>query len=174
MMKRFILDLLCVVLWTFLKALRKQDRDVFRWELYEYRMAFVESSMKAEWLSLKALRKQDGFRWKLYENQMAFVEISMKAGWLSLKALRKQDQDVFRWELYENRMAFVESSTNAEWPSLKALRKQDQDDFRSKLCESRSKNRENTKFCDKIAYVGGPFFRRRPWPFHLPPWVNVL
>ena len=121
MMKRFILDLLCVVLWTFLKALRKQDRDVFRWELYEYRMAFVESSMKAEWLSLKALRKQDGFRWKLYENQMAFVESSMKAGWLSLKALRKQDG--FRWKLYESRirMSFVESSTKTGWLSLKAL-----------------------------------------------------
>ena len=24
---------------------------------------------------------------------------------------------------------------------------------------------DNTKFCDKIAYVGGPSFRRRPWPF---------
>ena len=26
-------------------------------------------------------------------------------------------------------------------------------------------NRDNTKFHDKIAYVGGPSFRRRPWPF---------
>ena len=54
-------------------------------------MAFVESSMKAGWLSLKTLEKQDGFRGKLYESRMAFVESSTKAGWLSLKALRKQD-----------------------------------------------------------------------------------
>ena len=26
-------------------------------------------------------------------------------------------------------------------------------------------NCDNTKFRDKIAYVGGPSFRRRPWPF---------
>ena len=139
-------------------------------------MAFVERSTKAGWLLLKALRKQDGFRWMVYESRMAFVESSTKVGRLpwklyeskmvSLKGLRKQDG--FRWKLYESKMAFFESSTKARLLSLKALRKQDS--FRWKPCESLSKaekhvNRDNTKFCDKIAYVGGPSFRRRPWPF---------
>ena len=86
-------------------------------------MAFVESSTKAGWLSLKALRKQDGFRWKLYESRLAFVESSTKAGWLSLKGPQKQD--CFHWKLYKSKMAFVESSTKTGWPSLKALWKQD-------------------------------------------------
>ena len=68
------------------------------------------------------------------------------------------------WVLYE-RMTFIESSTKAGWLPLSALWKQD--DFRWELYESRttfveSVNRYNTKFCDKIAYVGGPSFRRRP------------
>ena len=77
-------------------------------------------------------------------------ESSTKAGWLSLKALRKQDG--FSWNLYENKMAFVESSTKA---TLKTLWKP------FKKCV----NCDNTRFRDKIAYVGGPSFRRRPWPF---------
>ena len=67
----------------------KQDQDVFCWKLDESKMAFVETSTKAGWLSLKALWKQDGFCWKLYESRMTFVESSTKAGWLSLKAPRK-------------------------------------------------------------------------------------
>ena len=43
----------------------------------------------------------------------------------------------------------------AGWLSLKALWKP----FKKRV------NRNNTKFCDKIAYVWGPSFRRRPWPF---------
>ena len=74
-------------------------------------MALVESSTKARWLLLKALRKQDGFRSKLYKSRMALVESSTKAGWLSLKALRKQDG--FRSKLYESRMAFVENPVEA-------------------------------------------------------------
>ena len=116
-------------------------------------MAFVESSTKARWLLLNDLQKQDGFFWKLYESKMAFVESSTKVGWLSLKALRKQDG--FRWKLYESPIAFIESSSNAGWLSLKALWKP------LKKCV----NRDITKFRDKIAYVGGPSFRRRPWPF---------
>ena len=137
--------------WLLLKALRKQDG--FRWKLYESRMALVESSTKARWLSLKALRKQDGFRWKLYESRMAFVESSTKARWLLLKALRKQDG--FCWKLFESKMAFVVSSMKAGWLSLKTLWKP----FKKRV------NRDNTRFRDKIAYVGGPSFRRRPWPF---------
>ena len=116
-------------------------------------MAFVESSTKAGWLSLKALQNQDGFRWKLYESRMVFVERSTKAGWLSLKAQWKQDG--FCWKLYKSRMTFVESSTKAGWLSFKALWKP----FKKRV------NCDNTKFHDKIAYVGGPSFRRRPWPF---------
>ena len=33
--------------WLLLKALRKQDQDDFRWKLYESRMTFVQSSVKA-------------------------------------------------------------------------------------------------------------------------------
>ena len=52
-------------------------------------------------------------------------------------------------------MAFVDSSTKAGWLSFKALWKP----FKKRV------NRNNTKFRDKIAFVGGPSFRRRPWPF---------
>ena len=91
---------------------------------------------------------------------MALVERSTKAGWLSLKGLRKQDG--FRWKLYESKMAFFESSTKARLLSLKALRMQDGFRWKPfKMCV----NRDITKFRDKIAYVGGPSFRRRPWPF---------
>ena len=103
--------------------------------------------------SLKTLRKQVGFRWKLYVSRMAFIESSTKARWLSLKALRKQDG--FCWRLYESKMAFVQSSTKARWLSFKALWKS----FKKRV------NCDNTEFHDKIAYVGGPSFRRRPWPF---------
>ena len=137
--------------WLLLKALRKQDG--FRWKLYESKMAFVERFTKAGWLSLKDLRKQDGFRWKVYESRMAFVERSTKARLLSLKGLRKQDG--FRWKLYERPIAFIESSSNAGWLSLKALWKP----FKKHA------NSDNTKFRDKIAYVGAPSFRRRLWPF---------
>ena len=115
-------------------------------------MAFVECPTKAGWLSLSALRKQDGCRWVLYESRMAVVECSTKAGWLSLSALRKQDG--FHWVPYESRMAVVECSTKAGWLSFRALRKP----FKKRV------NRDNTEFRDKIAYVGGPSCRRRPWP----------
>ena len=85
-------------------------------------------------------------RWKLYERRIAFVESSTKVGGLSLKALRKKD--CFRWKLYERRIAFVESSRKAGWLSLKALWKP----FKKRV------NRDNTKFRDNIAYVGGPSF----------------
>ena len=81
---------------------------------------------------------------------MTFVESSPNVGWLSLKTLRMSDD--FRWNLSECRMTFVESST-------KALQNQDY------LCWKlywkpikRRLNRDNTKFRDKIAYVGGPSF----------------
>ena len=136
--------------WLSLSALRKQDGC--RWVPYESRMAVVECSTKAGWLSLSALRKQDGFRWVPYESRMAVVECPTKAGWLSLSALRKQDG--FRWVPYESRMAVVECSTKAGWLSFRALRKP----FKKRV------NRDNTEFRDKIAYVGGPSCRRRPWP----------
>ena len=87
------------------------------------------------------------------ESRMTSVECSTKAGWLSLSALRKQDG--CRWVLYESRMAFVECSTKAGWLSFRALQKP------FKKCV----NRDSTKFRSKIAYVGGPSFPRRPWPF---------
>ena len=99
-------------------------------KLFESRMTFVESSMKAlqkqddffesstkagsGWLSLKAPQKQDDFRWKLYKCRMTFVESSTKA---------LQNRDDFCWKLYESRMTLVESSTKAGWLSLKAPRK---------------------------------------------------
>ena len=137
-------------------------------------MTFIESSTKAGWLSLSAPQKQDDFHWVLYESRMIYVESSTKAGWFSLRALRKQDD--FCWELYECRMTFVESSKEAGWHSLRALQKQV--DFRPEIygcrmtfVKSSTKalkkcvNRDSTKFRGKIAYVGGPSFRRRPWPF---------
>ena len=52
-------------------------------------------------------------------------------------------------------MTFNESSTKAGWLLLRALQKS----FKKRVfCD-------NTKFRDKIAYVGGPSCRRRPWPF---------
>ena len=100
------------------------------------------------WLSLKVLRKQDYFRWKLYENRMTLIESYTKAGWHLLKVPRK---------LYKSRMTFVESSVKAGsgWLLLKALTRPSKKHVDS----------GNSKFCDKIAYVGGPSFRRRPWPF---------
>ena len=113
-------------------------------------MTFVKSSTKAGRLLLKALPK-------LYKNRMAFVKRSLKAGWLSLKALWKQDD--FRRKLYESRirMTFVKSS---------AVRKR----FKKSI------NCDNIKFRDQQAYVGGPSFRRRPWPFGQPllPWLRLL
>ena len=149
--------------WLSLKAFQKQDQYVFCWELHKNRMAFVESSTKAELLLLKALRKQDGFRWKLYESmitfveegRMTFVESSTKTVWLLLKALRKQDQEDFHWKLNESRMTFVESSLKAGWLLFKALWKP----FKKRI------HCDNTKFRDNIAYVGGPSFCGRPWPF---------
>ena len=52
-------------------------------------------------------------------------------------------------------MVFVERSTKAGWLSLKALW----------MPFKKHVNRDITQFRDKIAYVGGPSFRRRPWPF---------
>ena len=52
-------------------------------------------------------------------------------------------------------MTFNENSTKAGWLLLRALQKP----FKKRVC------RDNTKFRDKIAYVGGPSFRRRPRPF---------
>ena len=63
-------------------------------------------------------------------------------------------------KLSESRLTFVEGPPLASRLLLKALRKQD--DFRCKFCESLSKNHiyhNNTKFCNKIVPVGGP------WPF---------
>ena len=124
------------------------------WKLYESRMSFGESSMKAGWLSLKALRKedQDDFRWVLYESRMTCAECSTKAGWLLLNALRKQGD--LCWVSYESRMTCAECSMKAGWLSFRALQKP----FKKHV------NRDNTEFRDKIAYVGGPSCRRRPWP----------
>ena len=105
-------------------------------------MAFVESSTKAGWLSLKALRKQDDFCWMIYKSRMAFVESSTKAGWFSLKGLQKQDG--FRWKLYESKIAFIESSSNAGWLSLKALWKPFKKCVNFNITQSR----------DKIAMLG--------------------
>ena len=103
-----------------------------------------ENSLKAA--SPKALHESS-------ESRLTFVESSPKAGWLSLNALQKAEwfslsvlrkQDDFRWELYESRMTFVKSSTKA---------------FKKGV------NCNKTMFCDKIAYFGGPSFRRRSWHF---------
>ena len=48
-------------------------------------------------------------------------------------------------------MIFIESSTKAGWLSFKVLQKP----FKKRV------NRDNTKFRDKIAYVGGPFVEDR-------------
>ena len=155
--------------WLLLSALQKQDD--FRWELYESRITFVECSTKAGWLWLRALRKQDDFRWLLYKSRMTFVESSTKAGLLSFSALRKQDD--FPWVLYENRMTLVESSMKAGWVLFRALWKP----FKKRV------NRDITKFRDKIAYVGGPPFRKRPnlsvnavhaFVQHLPPCLCLI
>ena len=83
----------------------------------------------------------------------------------SPKALWKPNQS----SLSESKLIFVESSLKAEWLLLKALRKP----FKSRV------NCDNTNFCDKIAYVGDPFFCRRRWTFRrqpvgqlLPPWTR--
>ena len=104
-------------------------------------------STKAWWLSLKVLRKQDYFRWKRYDNRMTLIESYTKAGWHLLKVPRK---------LYKSRMTFVESSVKAGsgWLLLKALTRP----FKKHV------NRDNSKFRDKIAYVGGPSWPW-PWPF---------
>ena len=160
-------------------TLRKQDD--FCWKLYEHRRTFIEfmkappklyksrmtflkglgtqdyfhwiheSSTKGGWLKLKALQKQDDFHWKQDDLIWKLHESSTKAGWLLLKALQTQD------DFHESRirMTFVESSTKAECLSFNTLWKP----FKKHV------KRENTKFCDKMAYVGGPSFRRRPWPF---------
>ena len=83
----------------------------------------------------------------VYKSRMTFVESSPKTGWLSLKALRKKYY--FCWKLYGSRMTFIESSPKAGWLSSKALWKP-------------LKKRLNYH---KIAYVGSPFFHRRPWHF---------
>ena len=107
----------------------------------------VKMGTKAWWLSLKVLRKQDYFRWKLYENRMTLIESYTKAGWHLLKVPRK---------LYKSRMTLVESSVKAGsgWLLLKALTRP----FKKHV------NCDNSKFRDKIAYVGGPSWPW-PWPF---------
>ena len=127
------------------KALRMQDD--FCWKLYESRVNSVESPTKT-------LQKQDDFCWKLYESRITFVGSSTKTGWISLGALRKLSK-ISESIFSESRIIFVESSTKIRWLSLKALQKP----FK------KSVNCNNTKFCDKIAYVGDPSFPRRPWPF---------
>ena len=146
-------------LWKFGESKHSID---FNWKLSKSSITFVECSTKAGWLSLSALRKQEDFCLELYESsmiffnalqkqddfrcflcegKMTFIESSMKAGWLMLRALQKQDE--FHWELYESRMTCVETSTKVK----------------------KHVNRNNTKFRDKLAYVGGPSFSRQPRPF---------
>ena len=48
------------------------------------------------------------------------------------------------------------------WLSLKVLQKQD--DYHWKPFK-KSANRNNTKFCDKIAFIGAHSFHRGTWPF---------
>ena len=75
--------------WSLLfKSLR--EHDIFRWNLYESMIFFVEISTKAWYLSLKSLQKHRAFPWNLYESIMSFIKISMKA---ILKA-RKSGQNV--------------------------------------------------------------------------------
>ena len=76
-----------------------------------------------------------------------------KSGWLSLRALRKKDD--FCWVLYKSRSIFVEMSMKAGWLLFRALLKP----FKKRVIP------DNTKFREKIAYVGGPPFRWRPSPF---------
>ena len=118
------------------KTLRKLYENSLKAGSPKALLKLSKSSPKANWLSLKALRKHNDFLWKLSESRMTFVESSKKAGWLLLRALQKQDD--FCWVLYEKRMTFVESSTKAGWLSLRALRKQD--DFNWELLESLSKS----------------------------------
>ena len=101
----------------------------------------------------EASNRKRTFIFRHYLRPWPFIQSSTKAGWLLLKAHRKQAG--FGWKLYESRMAFVESSMKAGWLLFKALWKP----FKTRV------NRDKTKFRDKIAYVGGPSFRRRPWPF---------
>ena len=90
------------------------------------------------------------FTKKTFSFKNKSLALQMKIVWIFDESSTKK-QDVFCWKLYKSRMAFVES-----WK---------QDGFRSKPCESLSKNCDNTRVRDKIAFVGGPSFRGRPWPF---------
>ena len=58
--------------WLSLKALRQQDG--FRWKLYKSKMAFIENSTKAGWLSLKA-------QWNIYEFGVVWWQIWWQIHW---------------------------------------------------------------------------------------------
>ena len=105
-----------------------------------------KSTPKAPWKqALRKLSKSSTKAlWKLSESSMKFFLKAgfLKTGLLLLKARQKQAD--FRWKLSQSRMTLVESS-------MKAFQK--------------ARKLDNTKFRDKIAYVGGPSFCRRPLPF---------
>ena len=122
--------------------------------LFFTKLLFYENSLKAlrklsksklSESSLKAPRKQT--LWKLSESstKAGSPKSLPKLSEISLKALRKQAD--FCQKPLKNKLALPK-----------------QDDFCRKLYKSLSKS-DNTNFYDKIVYVGGPSFRRRPWPF---------
>ena len=69
--------------WLSLKALRKQDQDDFRWELYESRMTFIEGSTKAGWFSFNALWKP--FKKRVNHDNTKFCDKIAYAGGLSFR-----------------------------------------------------------------------------------------
>ena len=75
-------------------------------------------------------------------------DLHTQAGWLLCKALPNLTESSVKAlrKLYESSPK-AGSPKALWWPFIKRV------------------NRDNTKFCDKIAYVGGPSFHRRPWPF---------
>ena len=90
---------------------------------------------------------------------------SFMSGWQELAGLRQRLAESLRafvecvfayfcWKPYKSRLTLVLSFPRAGWLLLKALWKH----FKKRA------NCDNTNLCDKIAYVGGPSFRRRPWP----------
>ena len=105
---------------------------------------YVESSTKAGWLLLRALGKQLTFIEKLSESFPKFLRKQDDCCWELYESRMARAECSVRWELYESRMTFVKSSTKA---------------FKKGV------NCNKTMFCDKIAYFGGPSFRRRSWHF---------
>ena len=112
------------------------------WPLLKVLRDLCESSSKPLWKQTLRKLLESSFKSKLSESKLSKSKLSES----SPKSLRT---------LSESKLTFVESAQKASWLSLKAPRKP------FKNCV----NRKNTTFRDKIAYVSGSSFRRRPCSF---------